>query len=80
MSKSKLLDYFLDKQVLVIYKRPSENNGEAMMGVLIDMDDEHYYIGGDNESLFAVTKHSVRAIADATEAVEGFDKDKDILQ
>ena len=78
--KSKLLDYFLDKKVIVVYKTPSENNGEAMMGVLIDMDDEHYYIGGDNESRFAVTKHSVRAIADATDAIEGFDETKDTLQ
>lgn len=74
-TKSKFLEYFLDKPIVVIYKRPTEH-GEAMTGTLIDMDDEHYYVGGDNQALFAIAKHAVRAIADATDAVEAFNEDE----
>ncbi len=79
MAKSKLLQYLQDKPVIITYTGLNEEI-EATTGILVDMDDEHYYIGGDNHPLFAISKHCVKAIIDASDAIEGFDDEKDILQ
>jgi hypothetical protein len=76
---NKLLKYLKNKSVIVAYKHATVEN-EAIHGILVDMDEEHYYLGGDGSALFVIPKHAVRAIADATDSFELFDESKGTLQ
>lgn len=76
---AKLLKKFKNKQVIITFKYINEEN-PAMAGIFLDVDSEHYFIGGEGRPMFAILKHSVMSIIDASEVTIGFDESKDILQ
>ncbi len=74
MSKT-LLKNLKDKPVIVMYY-----DGDAVSGVLLDVDKEMLHLSGDDDIYFSVNRNYVKAIYDAQDAIEGFDDEKDILQ